>query len=64
MCGKVQIIDSTGLFALAELTKGSFFGEFQVLNNVASPFELRARMRTKDNSSMDSEESDDNGLMH
>ena len=37
----VNIIDCTGLFVIAVLKKGSFFGEFQVLHNMASGFEYR-----------------------
>ena len=46
---QVNIIDSTGMFVLAVLDSGSFFGEFQVLHNLASGFEYRIdRVKTLD----------------
>lgn len=36
--GEINVIDSTGLFVIATLPRGSFFGEYQVVHALASPF--------------------------
>ena len=48
----VNVIDSTGLFVLTVLKKYSFFGEYQVLHSMGSPFEYRI------DSALDESESD------
>lgn len=51
--GQVNVIDSTGMFIIAVLKAGSFFGEYQVLHALSSNFEYRTGYSTMEDDQKD-----------